>query len=35
MCESMIPEKWKRFSERIMLKQKLDLDPIQSNRINV
>ena len=33
--QSMIPKSGSRFSEKIMLKQKLDFDPIQSNRIKV
>jgi hypothetical protein len=31
----MIPKSGNRFSEKIMLKQKLDHDPIQFNRIIV
>ena len=31
----MIPKSGNRFSEKIMLKQKLDYDPIQWNRIIV
>jgi hypothetical protein len=32
---SMIPKSGNRFSEKIMLKQKIDLDPIQPNWIKV